>query len=90
MSLDILPPPTYPRLQTSDHRRAVRPKARQKASVSHLKMLGQRSDVSSEIITPKEAGSATGLDPNTYSTYMGKRVCNYVYACGDTTPAGVK
>lgn len=60
-----------PRLPSSDHRRAVRPKLRQKASASHLKMLHQRKDVSSSIGNNQEEEE---IDPNTYSTYMGKYV----------------
>jgi len=58
------------RLVSSDHRRAVRPKTRQKASASHLKILGNRSDVSTDINNSEVEDDK--LDPNTYSTYMGK------------------
>lgn len=58
------------RLTTSDHRRAVRPKARQKASASHLKILNNRTGVSSDINQQDEEEGK--LDPNTYSTYMGE------------------
>ena len=58
------------RLVGSDHRRNIRPKFRQKASSSHLKILGSREGVTSELATPTDDDSK--LDPNTYSTYMGK------------------
>ena len=50
----------------------MRPKLRQKASTTHLKMLHQRKDVSSTIDTTDE-DSSKQLDPNSYSTYMGKQ-----------------
>ena len=59
------------RLVSSDHRRAVRPKARQKASASHLKILSNRTDVSSDISRQDEEEEK--LDSNTYSTYMGEQ-----------------
>ena len=46
----------------------MRPKLRQKASTTHLKMLHQRKDVSSSIGDKQEEEAS--LDPNTYSTYM--------------------
>lgn len=70
-----LAPP--PRLPSSDHRRAVRPKARKVASATHLKMLTSRSNVTSELRTPvpeKVEGEGPKVDPNTYSTYMRKCV----------------
>lgn len=60
----------YLRLTSSDHRRAVRPRMRQKASASHLKMLNQRQDVTSEIMS-NDDGSPK-VDPNDYATYMSK------------------
>lgn len=48
----------------------MRPKLRQKASATHLKMLHQRKDVSSSIGEKQEEPSELKLDPNTYSTYM--------------------
>ena len=60
------------RLVGSDHRRNIRPKFRQKASSSHLKILGTREGVSSELLTSTDDDSRLQLDPNTYSTYMGK------------------
>lgn len=59
-------------LTSSDHRRAVRPKVRKKASTTHLKMLHNRKDITSEMAVPSESEEGSGLDPNTYSTYMGK------------------
>jgi hypothetical protein len=56
-------------LTSSDHRRAVRPKFRQKASSAHLRLLRDREDVTTEMLTPSSDNS--GLDPNVYSTYMG-------------------
>ena len=55
------------RLTGSDHRRNVRPKFRQQASTTHLKILRNREGVTTEM--PTDDPSA--LDPNTYSTYMG-------------------
>lgn len=69
-SLLIAPFPCL-RLTSSDHRRVVRPKLRQKASSNHLKILKNRKDVSTEISTPKQNGEESpSLDPNTYATYM--------------------
>ena len=48
----------------------VRPKMRQKASTTHLKILRQRKDVSTEISSPTH-DDPSAVDPNTYSTYMG-------------------
>jgi hypothetical protein len=58
-------------LTSSDHRRAVRPKFRQKASSAHLRLLRDREDVTTEMLTPSSDNS--GLDPNVYSTYMAKK-----------------
>lgn len=54
---------------------------RQKASATHLKILGNREGVTSELVQPTNDQSR--LDPNTYSTYMGKQVvksssCRYL------------
>ena len=75
-----LPPLSLPlhRLTSSDHRRAVRPKLRQKASSSHLRMLQDRKDITSEIVTPSSSEKQLGLDPNTYSTYMCKLACFFL------------
>ena len=78
VSLSSLSPSLSLRLTSSDHRRAVRPKLRQKASSSHLKMLQDRADITSEIASPSGSDVLSGLDPNTYSTYMGK----YPYTMG--------
>lgn len=68
-----------PRLtSSSDHRRAVRPKLRQKASTTHLKILHQRKDVTSEIVT-QEDEEEEKLDPNAYSTYMGTYMHTYIH-----------
>lgn len=60
----------------ADHKRAVRPKVRQKPSSAHLQLLNERKDVSADIATPKGGDSTTAsghkVDPNTYSTYMGE------------------
>ena len=51
----------------------MRPKLRQKASTTHLKMLHQRKDVSSSISNNTGEGEEDlKLDPNSYSTYMGE------------------
>ena len=59
------------RLVGSDHRRNIRPKFRQKASSAHLKILGSREGVTSELVQPTDDDDSK-LDPNAYSTYMGK------------------
>lgn len=56
----------------ADHKRSVRPLMRQKPSSSHLQMLNKRNDVSSEMDT--STSNPDMLDPNSYSTYMGKKV----------------
>lgn len=56
------------RLIGSDHRRHVRPKFRQQASTTHLKILRNREGVTTDL--PAEDPSK--LDPNDYSTYMGE------------------
>jgi hypothetical protein len=58
-------------LTSSDHRRAVRPKLRQKASSAHLRLLRDREDVTTEMLTPSSDNS--GLDSNSFSTYMAKK-----------------
>ena len=60
-------------LTSSDHRRAVRPKLRQKASSAHLRLLRDREDVTTEMLTPSSDNS--GLDSNSFSTYMGNGIC---------------
>lgn len=58
----------------ADHKLAVRPLKRQKPSSSHLQMLSKRKDVSSELQTVPIGTDIESykVDPNTYSTYMGK------------------
>ena len=58
----------------SDHKRAVRPRERQKPSSSHLQLLSKRSDISSDMDTPT-SGATPKADPNAYSTYMGQCTC---------------
>lgn len=60
------------RLQSSGHRRFVRPKMRQKPSQGHLRLLMERNDVTSDISPDVNSKRASKLDPNTYSTYMGE------------------
>ena len=60
-------------LTSSDHRRAVRPKLRQKASSAHLRLLRDREDVTTEMLTPSSDNS--GLDSNSFSTYMSNGIC---------------
>ena len=62
----------------SDHKRAVRPRERQKPSSSHLQLLSKRSDISSDMDTPT-SGATPKADPNAYSTYMGQW---YMYTSG--------
>lgn len=65
----------------ADHKRAVRPVTRQKPSSSHLQILNQRKDVSSSLEQPAVGNSDVGthkVDPNTYSTYMGKKTRLFV------------
>ena len=60
------------RLQSSNHRRYVRPKLRQKPSLDHLKQLMERNDVTSDISPELNNKRKSKIDPNTYSTYMGE------------------
>ncbi|XP_011406645.2 PREDICTED: uncharacterized protein LOC100639454 [Amphimedon queenslandica] len=60
----------------SDHKRAVRPRERQKPSSAHLQLLNKRNDISSEMDTPT-SGATPKSDPNAYSTYMGKKVLDH-------------
>ena len=59
----------------SDHKRAVRPRERQKPSSAHLQLLNKRNDISSEMDTPT-SGATPKSDPNAYSTYMGQFYIN--------------
>jgi supervillin len=56
----------------SDHKRAVRPKLRQKPSATHMQILNDRKDISNDL--EKAAGNTSKVDPNSYSTYMSKKV----------------
>ena len=60
------------RLQSSNHRRFVRPKMRQKPSQGHLRLLMERNDVTSDISPDINSKGSSKVDPNTYSTYMGE------------------
>lgn len=61
----------------SDHKRAVRPRERQKPSSAHLQLLNKRNDISSEMDTPT-SGATPKSDPNAYSTYMGQFLIKFV------------
>ena len=60
------------RLQSSNHRRFVRPKMRQKPSTDHLKQLMDRNDITSDISPNLNSKGNSKVDPNAYSTYMGE------------------
>ena len=65
------------RLQSSNHRRFVRPKMRQKPSQGHLRLLMERNDVTSDLSPDINSKGSSKVDPNTYSTYMGEHYLEY-------------
>ena len=60
------------RLDSSTHRRFVRPKLRQKPSANHLKQLMDRNDITSDISPDMNSKGNSKVDLNSYSTYMGE------------------